>query len=494
MSAAPCERLAGVRARRRLLALTLLAGLSALLGGTARAAPAAYTPTLRALAARDILQLPMTTVRSLSDADKTALRLRLDEARAAQLRFETLVLPRATALAPRARAALPETAARVVALDLVRRRSGQPPIVYGLRRSDQLGLPPTLASLFQARVLKASPGPGPRPPLLLPDAYINLGDPIARLVAPVLVGNNSPAAVRVEVLPSVPFGMILDVDSRVIYLSAVLLELALADEATAAPPGRELSSRSDLGAPAGGEPGDDDEDDGGARRDGSDRSAGDEGGRGARRRDDRSAPCIVGTLCIACSRESCKDCGCQRELNSFCDRCDRWNRDCAQCNSGCTRCNEDCSSGCTKCNSDCTKSCTRCNSDCTKSCSSCNSGCSQCGNDCNRCSNDCNNCNSECSRCSSDCSRCGNECNSCNSECSRCNSDCSRCGGGCNQCQLARPLMPPPLPEPRGAALWARATRDSVLLVMPPLVFLFLRRRLQRRRAPSAAGTAEAAP
>lgn len=484
MSAAPCDRLAGLRARRRLLlALTVLAGLSALLGAPALAAPG--TPPLRAMSARDILQLPMATVRSLSQPDKTALRLRLDEARAAQLRFESLVLPRATALAPRARAALPELAARVVALDLARRRSGQPPIVYGLRRGDQLGLPPTLASLFKDR-----PGPGPRPQLLLADAYINLGEPIARLIAPVLVGSTSTAPVRVEILPSVPFGMVLDIEPRVVYLSAVLLELALADEPATAPPGRELTGRSDLGAPARPDK-DGDKDGGGDSSDG-----GDDGDRGAgRRRDDRSAPCIVGTLCIACSRESCKDCGCQRELNSCCDRCDRWNRDCAQCNSGCTRCNEDCTGSCTKCNSDCTRSCTRCNSDCNKSCTGCNSGCNQCSNDCNRCSSDCNSCNSECSRCSNDCSRCGNDCNSCNGECSRCSSDCSRCGGGCNQCQLARPLMPPPLSEPRGAAMWARATRDSILLTMPPLVFLLLRRRLQRRlQRQQTAATGEAAP
>jgi hypothetical protein len=474
MSAAPCNRLAGVRAQSRLLlGLAVLVGLSAVLAAPARAAPPARRPPqLQDLSARDILQLPMATVQALSDGNKAILRARLEEARATQPRFETLTLPRATALAPRARAALPEVATRVVALDLGCRRSGLPPILYGLRRNDRLGLAYSPDSLFKGRPSLLAPTQ-----LVLPDAYVNLARPLARISGPLALESAGPAPIRVEVLPSVPFGLIMDVDGRVLYVSAVLLELAASDDpgTSTAPLGHELTSRRDLGAAR--EVGSDDQDDGG----GADRDR--------RDRDERAAPCILGTLCIACSRESCKDCGCQRELNSFCDRCDKWNRDCSQCNTSCARCNEDCGNSCTRCNSDCTKSCTQCNSDCNKSCAGCNSGCTRCNNDCNRCSNDCNNCNSECSRCSndcnrcsSDCSRCGNECNSCNSECSRCNNDCGRCGG-CSQCQLAVPLLPPPLPEPKGAALWARATRDSILLTLPPLVFLLLRRRLLRKRA-----------
>lgn len=145
---------------------------------------------------------------------------------------------------------------------------------------------------------------------------------------------------------------------------------------------------------------------------------------------------------------------------------------------------------------DSSRSCQRCDRDCTRSCASC----SQCSSDCGQCSSDCNRCSSDCNRCSSDCNRCSSDCNQCNRQCSQCGSQCNQCNGPCNQCRvgagslLALPMPPGPAPEPGAGIRFLLGARGSVAFMLPPILFLWWRRRLSRRTPPEAVADHEQEP
>jgi hypothetical protein len=471
--------------------LVLVGGPSS---GRAVPRPAARPAAAPELPFRDLLQLPMATVQALPPDDQERVRRRLESERARITGFGRFPLPKATTVPARVRAALPQTVARLVALDLERRKRGLPPVFLGDVRTeggDALHQFPLVSPIFRC----SAPPQFPGELLSVPSEHAAVAGPIRSLINCVALLSNLRGDVRVEVVPSVPFGVIFNVPERVVYVNAVLV--ALLPEAKDAE-----SLRPELSHP---KPPPDMSD---PRR--PDLEAAEKERLEQKERDDKDvAPCLLGTLCIGCTRAGCRDCGCQRELNSCCDQCERMNRDCSNscnsCNDSCNKCNNDCTKGCTQCNSDCGSSCTRCGGDFSKGCNSCGNDCTRCNNDCAQCNNDCGKCSNDCGKCSNDCNNCGNECNRCGSDCNRCGNDCNRCGndcnncgncggGGCNNCQMvppATPLMPPPLGEAQGVALFARAARDGLMLMLPPLLFLFLRHRLLRRRRAEGAGEAQ---
>lgn len=457
--------------------------------GRAVPRPASRPAAAPELPFRDLLQLPMATVQALPSDEQERVRRRLEAERARITGFGRFPLPKAAAVPARARAAVPPMVARLVALDLERRKRGLPPVFLGDVRTeggDALHQFPLVSPIFRC----VSPPQFPGELLRIPPEHAAVSGPIRGLVNCVALLSNLRGEVRVEVVPSVPFGVIFSVPERVVYVNAVLV--ALLPEAKDAE-----SLRQELSHP---KPPPDMSD---PRRPDLDAVA-EKDRREPKERDDKEvASCLLGSLCIGCTRAGCRDCGCQRELNSCCDQCERMNRDCSNscnsCTDSCNKCNNDCTKSCTQCNSDCGSSCSRCGGDCSKSCGSCGNDCNKCNSDCAQCNNDCSKCNNDCSKCSSDCNSCSNDCNRCNSDCNRCGNDCNNCGNcsgsGCNNCQMAppaMPLMPPPLGEPEGVALFARAARDGLMLMLPPLLFLFLRHRLLRRRR--ADGSEEATP
>jgi hypothetical protein len=188
----------------------------------------------------------------------------------------------------------------------------------------------------------------------------------------------------------------------------------------------------------------------------------------------------VGQLCT----ESCSDC-------------------LSECNKGCSDCNRECSRSCKStsnlCNS-CNQGCQGFSSQCNSGCADCSRSCNQCNSECNQCGSSCNQCNNDCSRCSSDCNQCNNDCNQCNSDCNQCNSGCNDCnGGGCNDCNGGNcngqcsvvevrgrypqfPIPPGPAAPPSRLARLLVGARGTVGFVLPPLLFLWWRRRLHAAR------------
>lgn len=220
----------------------------------------------------------------------------------------------------------------------------------------------------------------------------------------------------------------------------------------------------------------------------------------------------------------CPDCGCSAGWAAACGHfgrqsCQPFGEQCGD------KAGQACSESCSDCTSECNKSCSECNRDCTRSCrstgnlcsscgqgcqgfsSQCNSGCADCSRSCNQCNSDCNQCGSSCNQCSSDCSRCSSDCNQCSSDCNQCSSDCNQCSSGCNdcnsggcndcngsgcngQCSAAEvrgryprfPTPPGPGAPPPPLARMLVGARGTVAFMLPPILFLWWRRRLHAAR------------
>ena len=210
----------------------------------------------------------------------------------------------------------------------------------------------------------------------------------------------------------------------------------------------------------------------------------------------------------------CNDCGCSAGWAEACGHfgrqtcgdnadpaCSESCSDCiGECNKGCSECNRDCTRSCSSCGQGCQGFSSQCNSgcaDCSRSCNQCNSDCNQCGTSCNQCSNDCSRCSSDCNQCSTDCNQCSSDCNQCNSGCNDCSGQCN--GGGCNDCNGSGcngqcsavevrgryPRFPTPdgpaAPPPPLARMLVGA-RATVAFMLPPILFLWWRRRLHAAR------------
>lgn len=224
----------------------------------------------------------------------------------------------------------------------------------------------------------------------------------------------------------------------------------------------------------------------------------------------------------------CNDCGCSAGWAEACGHfgrqtCQPFGEHCGDkagqaCTESCSDCTGECGKSCSECNRDCTRSCrsagnlcsscgqgcqgfsSQCNSgcaDCSRSCNQCNSDCNQCGTSCNQCSNDCSRCSSDCNQCSSDCNQCNSDCNQCNSGCNDCSGQCNSggcndCNGsGCNgQCSAAEvygryprfPTPPGPAAPPPPLARMLVGARGTVAFMLPPILFLWWRRRLHAAR------------
>ncbi len=217
----------------------------------------------------------------------------------------------------------------------------------------------------------------------------------------------------------------------------------------------------------------------------------------------------------------CNDCGCSAGWAEACGHFGR--QTCGDnagpaCTESCSDCTGECNKGCNQCNRDCTRSCrsasnlcsscgqgcqgfsSQCNSgcaDCSRSCNQCNSDCNQCGTSCNQCSNDCSRCSSDCNQCSSDCNQCSSDCNQCNSGCNDCSGQCN--GGGCNDCNGSGcngqcstvevrgryprfPTPDGPAAPPSPLARMLVGARGAVAFMLPPILFLWWRRRLHAAR------------
>ena len=206
-----------------------------------------------------------------------------------------------------------------------------------------------------------------------------------------------------------------------------------------------------------------------------------------------SQTCAEG--CGSCGRQACRPFGdsCSESTAKSCtETCNDCNAECNKsCLGSCSQLQRDCNGNCRSAGGACTscsKSCSSCNRDCNSSCGQCNNDCSQCNSDCNQCNSDCNRCNSDCNQCNSDCNQCNSGCNDCNS--SGCN-DCN--GSGCNdpgcnnQCSAVPggggyprfPSPPGPADPPPPLARMLVGARGAVSLLLPPILFLWWRRRLR---------------
>jgi hypothetical protein len=175
--------------------------------------------------------------------------------------------------------------------------------------------------------------------------------------------------------------------------------------------------------------------------------------------------------------ESCHDCN--RSCQSSCEQLDR-DFGCSKIGANCSQCSRDCAN--------CNRQCNQCNGDCNRQCNQCNSNCAGCGSQCNQCGNDCNQCGSECNQCGNDCNQCGNECNQCNSQCNQCNGQCSVPAASGRYPRFPVPPGPAEPPPPLGRVL--SGMRGGVMMALPPILFLWWRRRLHaERRQRAAPGT-----
>lgn len=209
--------------------------------------------------------------------------------------------------------------------------------------------------------------------------------------------------------------------------------------------------------------------------------------------------------CGSCGRQACRPFGesCSESTAKSCtESCNDCNAECDKsCTGSCSQLQRDCNSNCRSAGGACTscsKSCSSCNRDCNTSCSQCGSDCNQCNNDCSNCNRDCNQCNSDCNQCNSNCNQCNSDCNQCNSGCNDCNSGgCNDCNGsgcndpGCNnQCSTVPggsgyprfPAPPGPADPPPPLARMLVGARGAVSLLLPPILFLWWRRRLHPSR------------
>ena len=188
------------------------------------------------------------------------------------------------------------------------------------------------------------------------------------------------------------------------------------------------------------------------------------------------------TSCGECGQKACEPLGesCSNKVGQSCtESCSDCNGECSKgCGGSCTQAQRDCGESCSSLGS----LCTSCNRGCGQNCGQCNSSCSQCNNDCSQCSSDCNQCNSDCASCS-------NQCNQCNGDCANCGNQCngSSCGNQCSVSELAGryprfPMPPGPAEPPSPLARLLVGARGTLAFCLPPILFLWWRRRLYAAR------------
>lgn len=430
---------------------------------------------VRALSVREVLGLAPDKIRALTPADRAELRARIAQAARTQpdatqfLSSPGLDSPKDPVLA-QLRA--------IVAQDRERQQRRQEPLLTGVlisKRIQQFAH----ADLFDAQ----PPATGKKTELTVPPS-LRLREarsqPLRALVEHAATFDPAKySPLTLVPAPGMPLLLIFARDEHMLYVNPVLLEL-MADQPVVEQP-------SDLRTHL---------PDGGtfpppdlytSRDDGTKPGPGETGGGG-------SAPeASSGGACGGCLSPWNDLCS---SWSRSCQRCDRDCTDCSKQNAACTRaCNESCERGCGSCGESCTRGCSSsCKSwgksceDCNQTCSSCNSSYGQCSKDCGACNSQCGQCSNDCNRCNSQCGQCGNECNQCNSQCNQCGNQCNQCNGQCNQCQVgvaALPMPPGPVPEPSDRVRAALGVRGGIAFMLPPLLFLFWRRRLRAKASPA---------